>query len=290
MRIELLIDAQAQLGESPLWCVDTQRLWWVDALAQVVHACDARGEAARRWPVPSPPGAVALRAGGGAVLALRDGFHAFDPATGTTTPLASVPAAGPNVRMNDGKVDRQGRFFAGQLDADDQPIGRLFRLDADHRVHTLADGITCSNGPCFSPDGRTFYFTDTFMRAIHAFDLDLATGALSNRRVFADFAALRLRGWPDGATVDADGGVWSVAVHAGRLLRFTPDGALDRQLGLPVAGATSVAFGGAELDVAYVTSMRRPGSGRMPREREAGGVFAIHGLGVRGLPENRWAG
>lgn len=290
MHIELLIDARATLGEGPLWCVDAQRLWWVDSLGRTVHACDATGGDRRQWSVPAEIGSLALRAGGGAVVSLRDGFHALDFTTGAVAPLAPVPMAGPGVRLNDGKVDRQGRFFAGQLDEGDQPIGTLVRLDADHSVHVLEGGITCSNGPCFSPDGRTFYFTDTFTRVIRAWDHDAATGMLSNPRPFADFDALHVRGWPDGATVDTEGCVWSTAVYAGRLIRFTPDGRIDREIGLPVAAITSLAFGGVDLDIVYVTSMARPVRGRAQREREAGGLFAVHGLGIRGIAENRFAG
>jgi len=193
--------------------------------------------------------------------------------------------------MNDGKVDRQGRFVAGYMDYEERdPICALFRLDANGIVAKLDDGIVCSNGPCWSPDGRTLYFADTYRREIWAYDYALATGEATNRRVFCSFAASGLNGLPDGATVDADGFVWSVSVYEGKLVRFASDGRLDRIVGLPVESTTSLSFGGPGLDVAYVTSMARAVKGVKPREREAGALFAVYGLGVRGLPEPRFSG
>jgi sugar lactone lactonase YvrE len=232
-----------------------------------------------------------LRKSGDAVVALRDGFYALDLATGACRKLVDPDPGKPRIRMNDGKVDRQGRFVAGYMDYKERdPICALFRLDADGRVAKLDDGIVCSNGPCWSPDGRTFYFADTYTRDIRSYDYDIATGTASNRRVFCSFPALGLRGQPDGATVDAEGFVWSVSVYEGKLVRIAPDGKLDRVVGLPVETTTSISFGGPDLDVAYVTSMARAVKGARPKEREAGALFAVHGLGVRGLPEPRFAG
>ena len=162
-----------------------------------------------------------------------------------------------------------------------RPGGAAIKLD---------EGIVCSNGPCWSPDGRTFYFADTLRAEIWAYDYDVVTGTASNRRVFCSFPRCGLKGLPDGATVDAEGFVWSVNVYEGKLARFSPDGTLDRIIGLPVESTTSLSFGGPGLDIAYVTSMARAVNGVKPKEREAGGLFAVHGLGVRGLPEPRFAG
>ena len=118
----------------------------------------------------------------------------------------------------------------------------------------------------------------------------METGAAANRHVFCSFHAAGLKGLPDGATVDAEGFVWSVSVYEGKLVRFGPDGKLDRVVGLPVESTTSLSFGGPGLDVAYVTSMARAVKGVKPKQREAGALFAVHGLGVRGLPEPRFAG
>jgi sugar lactone lactonase YvrE len=289
LRIEILSDRPDQLGEGPLWDVAGQRLYWIDSYGRAIHSADAAGGDRKRWSVPEPIGSMALREKGGAVLALRDGFYAFDFATGEAARIAETQPGELRPRLNDGKVDRQGRFIAGSMDFQEQePVGKLFRLDPDLSVHTLDTDIICSNGPCFSPDGGTLYFADSFRRTIYAYDYDQASGSVRSRRVFTTFE--RLRGFPDGATVDAEGHVWSVEVYSGRLIRFDPSGVVDRIVGLPVNSATSLTFGGADLDIAYVTSMARPFANEYHREREAGFVFAIHGLGVRGLPEPRFGG
>jgi sugar lactone lactonase YvrE len=155
-------------------------------------------------------------------------------------------------------------------------------------VHELDHGIICSNGPCWSLDGRTLFFADTGKKVIYAYDYDTATGDVRSRRVFTSFE--NQRGLPDGATVDEEGYVWSCEVYSGRLIRFDPNGVVDRIVGLPVNSTTSLIFGGPDLDIAYVTSMARPHRNAYHKEAEAGAVFAIHGLGVRGVPEPRFKG
>jgi L-arabinonolactonase len=288
-RIELLVDLRAELGEGLLWDEREQRLYWIDSLGALVHSCDAAGQARCQWRVPAHIGSLALCETGGAVVALQDGFYRLDFATGITTKIADPDPGRARVRLNDGKVDRQGRFVAGYMDYEERdPICALFRLDTDLTIHKLADGIICSNGPCWSPDGRLFYFADTGTREIFVYDYDAATGTIGNRRLFASFPTLNLKGLPDGATVDAEGFIWSVSVYEGKLVRFAPDGTIDQIVGLPVESTTSVSFGGPNLDIAYITSMARTVKGVAPRERIAGGLFAIHGLGVRGLAEPRF--
>ena len=214
LRIELLIDARAELGEGPPWDIAEQRLYWIDSLGAKVNSCDARGGAVRTWDVPDHIGSLALRENGGAVVSLRDGFYAL--ANGACRKLADPDPGKPRIRMNDGKVDRHGRFVADYMDYEERdPICALFRLDPTGAVAKLDDGIVCSNGPCWSPDGRTFHFADTYTREIWAYDYDTTTGAAKNRRVFSSFPAVGLNDLPDGATVDADGFVCSVSVYEG---------------------------------------------------------------------------
>lgn len=291
LRIDLIDDARAELGEGPLWDVAEQRLYWIDSLGAKVHSCDAAGGVRRTWSVPEHIGSLALREGGGAIVSLRDGFYTLDLGTGACAKLVDPDPGKPRIRMNDGKVDRQGRFVAGYMDYEESdPLCGVFRLDPGGAATRLDSGIVCSNGPCWSPDGRTFYFADTATKDIWAYDYDVGTGAVSNRRTFCSFPAVGLKGLPDGATVDAEGFLWSVSVYEGKLVRFSPDGRLDRWVGLPVESTTSLSFGGPNLDIAYVTSMARTVKGVAPKEREAGGLFAVHGLGVRGLPEPRFRG
>lgn len=290
LRIEVFSDGKDLLGEGPLWDERRERLYWIDSYAPCVHRSDLKGTDRRTWRLPEPVGSMALREQGGAVVSLRSGFHFLDFDSGTVTRINVTQPGELRPRLNDGKVDRQGRFVAGSMDfAEAEPVGKLFRLDPDLSLATLDTDIICSNGPCWSPDGCTFYFADSFKRTIFAYDYDIATGGVLSKRVFATFAG-RLSGYPDGATVDAEGCVWSVEVYAGRLVRFSPDGVVDRIVGLPVYSTTSLTFGGPGLDTAFVTSMARPFNGEYHREREAGMVFAVHGLGVRGIAEPRFKG
>jgi sugar lactone lactonase YvrE len=295
----LIVDANNHLGEGPLWDVKEQRLYWIDSTAAEISSCHADGSDVRRYFVPRHIGSMALRERGGAVVALANGLHFYDFETQTVKLIADPESDDPETRFNDGKVDRRGRFIAGTMaydfdryDADrgqrSSRSGALYRLDTDGSVTRLDGGISCSNGPCWSPDNRTFYFTDTYDRQMYAYDYDIETGAVANRRVFA--SARDRAGTFDGATVDAEGYVWSALVFGGRILRFAPDGTLDRVVEFPVRNLTSVMFGGPNLDILYVTTMGRPMWGIPQKERDKGGLFAITGLGVKGLPEPRFAG
>jgi sugar lactone lactonase YvrE len=181
-------------------------------------------------------------------------------------------------------------------DAEELAICGLWRLDSDLRVTKVDEGIICSNGPCWSPDDRTFYFADTFQGEMWAYDYDLATGTPSNRRRFASFAGDT--GVADGSTIDAEGCVWNAQLISGDLVRYAPDGSVERRIGMPVRNITSVMFGGDALDELYVTSMARvkhpAAHDRFAREAKpqflAGSLFRVTGLGARGLPEPRFAG
>jgi L-arabinonolactonase len=292
VEIEAIDCEPDKLGEGPLWDPRERVLWWVDILGQRVRRLDPATGAVRAWPVPDLVGCMALREAGGAVLALKSGFHFLDPGSGAVTPVVDPEPGLEGNRFNDGKVDRQGRFLAGTMNMngirDGLGTGALYRLNPDRTVDVLRRGMVLTNGPCFSPDGRTFYLTDTARRVIWAFDYDPAPGgALANERVFVDCAAIDAV--PDGATVDAEGCLWSTLVKPGQVGRFSPDGELVRTVDLPVDHPSSVMFGGPDLDVLYLTSIREarffrsdhPGAGRL---------YAIRGLGVRGLPEPRFKG
>ncbi|CAN5354007.1 SMP-30/gluconolactonase/LRE family protein [soil metagenome] len=289
LRIEVFSEERDRLGEGPLWDVAEQRLYWIDSYGPAVFSSDVNGKDRKRWEMPEPIGSMAMREKGGAIVALRNGFHALDFKTGTVTLIKETQHLDLTARLNDGKVDWQGRFIAGSMDFEERNgVGKLFRLDTDLSVHELDDDIICSNGPCFSLDGKTLYFADSGKRLIYAYAYDTATGAVRSRRVFTSFE--QQRGIPDGATVDSEGYVWSCEVYSGRLIRFDPSGVVDRIVGLPVQSTTSVMFGGPNLDIAFVTSMARPFNYRYHHEKEAGCLFAVHGLGVRGVPEPRFKG
>jgi len=292
MQIEVLVDVKTTLGEGPLWDVEQQRLYWIDSFDGRVFRATADGREIRCWDVPQKIGSMAIRKDGrGAVVSLARGFHFLDFETGDVELIADPEPDKPNNRLNDGKVDKRGRFFAGSMDTmEEGPNGALYRLDPDLTVTRIDDGIIVSNGPCWSPDGGTFYFTDTWSGEIWAYDYDQDRGAVSNRRTFAKVDRSR-GGAADGSTVDAEGFLWNALVYDGRLVRYAPDGRVDRIIEMPVKKTTSVMFGGPELDILYVTSMAKPPLPRFPGDGVLrGSLFAIRGLGVRGLPEPRFGG
>ena len=170
------------------------------------------------------------------------------------------------------------------------PIGSLFRLDANGAVASSTTASSARTVHAGVSDGRIFYFADTGRPEIWAYDYDPTSGKPCEPACLRIVSGARLKGFPDGATVDADGFLWSVSVYDGKLVRFSPDGRLDRIVGLPVESTTSISFGGPNLDIAFVTSMARAVRGVKPKEREAGALFSVHGLGVRGVPEPRYAG
>lgn len=290
MRIEVLVDVKTTLGEGPLWDVEQERLYWIDSFDGRVFRSTVDGGEVRCWDVPQKIGSMALRKDGqGAIVSLQRGFHALDFKSGDVTLIHDPEPDQPSNRLNDGKVDKRGRFVAGSMDTQEEGAnGALYSLSTDFEVTKLDTGIVCSNGPCWSPDGRTFYFQDTWSGEIWAYDYDLDTGVASDRRVFAKVDTSE-GGAADGSTVDAEGFLWNALVYDGRLVRYAPDGSVDRIIDMPVKKVTSVMFGGPKLDILFVTSMAKPPLPRFPGDGAMrGSLFAIHDLGIKGLPEMRF--
>ena len=297
--IRLLVDCKNHLGENPLWDFREQRLFRIDSTACEIWSCREDGSDLRNYFVPTYIGSMALRENGGAILAMADGFSFYNFETQEVTPVANPLAGKPDYRFNDGKVDRVGRFFAGCMGYDFDPTnvnvarkpaenGPLYRLDPDLSVHEIDTGMICSNAPCWSVDNKIFYFGCSEQKIIWAYDYDIATGGVSNKRVhISDQNFARTI---DGATVDSEGFLWNAKVLGGRIIRYAPDGSIDREIKVPVRNVTSVMFGGRDLNVLYFTSMAKPVRGVPNTQAGAGGLFAIHGLGVKGLPEVRFAG
>jgi sugar lactone lactonase YvrE len=273
-----------QVGESPLWDPAGDCLWWVDVLGHRICRASVGSGARDEFAVSEPPGALALAADGTLIVAAGLAWHRFDPASRRLEPLAHCGAKDGQVRFNDGVVDPKGRFWTGTLHEARHPVGELFCLDATG-VRSAIGGLRTQNGCAISPDGRTFYLADSHpdVCTVWAFDFDVESGTLQNRRVFHR----PTRGRPDGAAVDANGCYWYAAVDGGRIVQVDPDGREIRFIALPASRPTKPAFGGKDLSVIYVTSMS---VGTDPvAEPLAGAVFAID-AGVRGLAMPRVAG
>jgi sugar lactone lactonase YvrE len=288
-----VLDARNMVGESPVWAVAEQALYWVDIPARRLWRLDAATGQTQQWATAQMPGCIALRQSGGWVCAMETGFFQLLPAPDGTVAaqeLASVHHARPGMRFNDCRCDRQGRMRAGTMLLDmaaAQPVGALHGLERDGSVRQLVDGLVVSNGLAFSPDGRTMYLSDSHpsVQTIWAFDYDTDSGTPGNRRLLADMNPLP--GRPDGAAVDADGCYWICATDAGLIHRFTPQGVLDRSLAVPVKKPTMCAFGGSRLDTLYVASIR-PANIDLSDQPLAGGLFALN-PGICGLPESMCA-
>jgi sugar lactone lactonase YvrE len=287
--VELVIDAHAELAESPVWDDRTGRLVWVDLLGGIVHLTDIAIGADVAIPVGQIVGAVALCEDGRLVIAIEDGFARLDPSRGHVEVIAPVTAGDAGLRMNDGKVDPSGRFWAGSMAIDERAgAGTLYRLDPDRSVTPVVGGLTIPNGLDWSADRRTIYYIDTTTSRVDRFDYDDATGTVSGR---APVVAIEpSRGYPDGMTLDAEGFLWVALFDGWGVHRYAPDGRLDRRIEVPAAQCTSVTFGGRDYDELYITTGQEgfpPGG--LPDQPHAGGVFRCR-PGVRGRPPNRFRG
>ena len=205
-QVELVLDCRNTLGEGPMWSVAEQALYWVDILGESVHRLDPATGAHEQHDVGQPVGAILLRAGGGFVLALRDGLYTWQPGDSPQLIIDPEPDKPAN-RFNDAAVDRQGRIWAGTMADGSEPVGSLYRLDADRSLHIMATDIYVSNGLGWSPDNSIMYYCDSGTGSIRAWDFDAQTGGLSNERPYV--SAEPVGGAPDGLTVDSEGCVWS---------------------------------------------------------------------------------
>jgi sugar lactone lactonase YvrE len=274
------------LGESPIWSVRAAALFWVDSRGPAIYRLTPATGKIDTWKLPDPIGSIVLRAKGGLVAATRHGFNFVDLATGALTAIVDPESHLPNNRFNDGRCDHRGRYWSGTMsDVERAAVGTQYRLNPDLTVRAFKTGLVIPNATCWSPDGRTMYFGDTTKQTIWAYDYDLDTGTPNNERVF-----VKAEGRPDGATVDADGCVWSAEYGNSRVVRYTPQGKIDRTVSVPATSITSCAFGGSKLDTLYITTAtQRLTPDDIKKQPLAGGLFAAQ-VGVTGVPEPEFGG
>jgi len=284
----LLPDHRDQVGESPVWSPAEQALYWVDIEGRKLHRWMYADQRVQSWETAERPACIALHAAGGLIAGMDTGvFHLRPDASGAlaATRLAGVEHPQTGMRFNDGRCDRQGRFWTGTMVRDmslAQPAGGLYRMDPRGLSAPLVSGLVTQNGLGFSPDGKTMYLSDSHPSVQQIWQLPLHDdGSLGERSLFVDMRDLP--GRPDGGAVDADGCYWICGNDAGVVHRFTPEGRLDRSIAVPTSKPSMCSFGGPGLDVLFITSIR-PGQPQGDDVVLGGGIFATR-PGVAGLPE-----
>lgn len=288
-----LCEVRCQVGESPLWHAVEQALYWVDIEGRAVHRVDSAGRH-RQWAVAERIGCIALHAHGGLLAAMESGlFQLTLQADGTlaATLEQAVTFPLPDMRFNDGRTDRQGRFWVTSMVrnmAAASTAGALYRYAHGRLAPTSVTGLCTGNGLGFSPDGRVMYLSDSHpsVQKIWAFDLD-DEGQPTRQRLFVDMQ--QHPGRPDGAAVDAEGCYWICGNDAGLVHRFTPEGRLDRSLPVPAAKPAMCAFGGPRLDRLYVTTIAPAAPVPGYEHALAGAVFVLDPH-CTGLPDTPFAG
>jgi sugar lactone lactonase YvrE len=290
MHPELVLDAQAELGEGPSWDTKNTVLYWVDILRGLVHVFEpheSRDTAVRAGKYVS---SVVPKRSGGVAITLQHGFYTLNPKEGEVSTIAEVESRLAMNRFNDGKCDLTGRFWAGTMDMEERNAsGALYFLERD-RVRRVLEDVTISNGLGWSPDNNTMYYIDTPTRKVSALDYDAETGEVKNRRTVVDFNPVQ-PGSPDGMAVDTEGMIWVAHWGGYRVTRWNPaTGRLLDTVILPVALVTSCCFGGRNLDELYITTARTGlDQGALSRQPLSGGLFRVR-TGLRGLPTNVFDG
>ncbi|MBT2188701.1 SMP-30/gluconolactonase/LRE family protein [Sphingobium nicotianae] len=288
--VSIALDARASLGEGPRWHGGEQRLYWVDIDARELHRFDpATGtDEVRRF--DQPVACFAFRKAGGLILAMKDGLALLEDWDGTPVPFGNQIFAGKcDIRFNDGRTDPAGRFWVGSVNMTKSARdAALYRVDPDGTISWVeGDMLTC-NGAAFNAEGTVFRHADTPSHALRGYDVDPVAGTLSGRRIVHQFE--QGKGRPDGGSFDAEGCYWSALFDGGRVVRLSPEGEILQTVTLPASRPTMIAFGGADLRTAYVTTARSGLSDAdLAAQPHAGALFSFP-VAVPGLPEPPFAG
>ena len=286
MRISELCDHACSLGEGPLWDSDREALYWVDSFGPTLLRHGFSDGRTHRWQLPgNTVGSLAVRSEGGLLLAMDQGIYAFDSDSGDIESIAQPLLGNEDLRLNDGKVDPFGYFVTGAMNIDYRQKRNcaMYRLSPGLELEQILDGFSCFNGPCFSADGEQLFVTGRDELAIEVFDYGRAQKPCNGRVFYGNCN-------PDGATVDAEGCVWSAQWDDACIIRIAPDGSLDRRIDFPGQVVSSVMFGGPRLDLIYVTTTSTEVHGVSPSAQRPGRVLVVTGAGYRGRAETRFAG
>lgn len=283
---KLLIDSQCALGEGPFWHDGRQQLFWFDINNKTLFAASAEGVMAGEWHFDEIVAAAAIIDDDNLALAAETGLKRFSLATGDSEHLIDIERDVPANRTNDSRVHPSGAFWIGTMVKDEGPKdGAVYHYRAG-KLTSIRSNAAIPNATCFSPDGRIAYWTDTPTRKILKCETDPETGLpVGEWTLFADVS--EHRGYPDGAVVDSQGYLWNARWGGNCVIRYAPDGTIDRIVEVPVSQVTCPAFGGRDLKRLFLTSASKNLSDdQLAAEKVAGGVFYID-LDIAGLPEAR---
>jgi L-arabinonolactonase len=285
-RVEVVLEAGCIHAEGPVWDDRAGRLYWTDIESRALWRLDPVSGRPETWAMPEKVCSIAFRRTAGLLIAFETGISFYDLESRAEKRIVDVEPDIPVTRLNDGRCDRQGRFIVGGFDPSEKGLSGAYRLDADLSIHRLFGGLSSANSTCFSLDGKTMYYADSPQAAIWAFDYDIDTGVPSHRRVFCDFKDQP--GIPDGSVIDAEGCLWNAQWNGARVVRYRPDGSMERVIEVPCRNPTCVAFGGRDLDTLYITTSRLTLSPEEVRKQPLAGALLAVRPGVTGLPEDRF--
>lgn len=278
MEINSIWKGPAALGEGPLWDAEEQALYWVDIFDKKLYRWDAAMNKVDHWNMPGLIGCVAKRKKGGFIAGIDDDICFIEMPSGKIKRQQTVPD---HFRLNDGKCDRQGRFWVGTA-AVDKPEGHLYRFDPDGKLHVMQDGIYISNGLGWSPDNTIFYYTDSIPRIIYSYRFNPKTGNIDQQKKLIQIP--ENEGVPDGLTIDSHGDIWSARWNGWKLVHYSHEGKILEEIKMPVQRPTSCIFGGKDFNTLFITSCSQDVDEVKPLSLPAGSLFAIS-LKVRGMPE-----
>ncbi len=289
---ELLIDCRNGLGEGIQWNAEHGRVYWTDILGNVLLSCDETGRDFRNVPLEAGLCAFAFTKTDRVLAGFADALCWLDIESGEREIILPYQPDRPGSRLNDGTVDRHGRFVIGGLDSDQSdPQATVWSVTGDGDgagAREIISGVGVANSTAFSPDGKTMYFADTRFKDIRAYDYDPETGTPSNRRVFATLGPDE--GGPDGSTVDAEGALWNAEWGGWAVQRWTADGRRDARVAVPVPNVTCCALGGKDLNRLFITSARQGMTeAQLEQTPTAGGLFVVD-VPFTGIATGKYAG
>jgi sugar lactone lactonase YvrE len=285
IQAEVVLDSRATLGEGAIWDSRKKLLYWIDILKGQVHTFNPATGQNSHIEIGQYVGTVVPRQNGELMLAMKNGFGSLNPDTGKLTLIHNPEVHLPGNRFNDGKCDPAGRFWAGTMSMEGkEKSASLYCLHTDFTVQKMIENVSISNGLVWTSDNKTFYYIDTPTFQVAAYDFELSTGKITNRRIVISIA--EQEGFPDGMTIDAEDMLWIAHYGGGQVCRWNPKtGKKMQSIQLPVSQATSCAFGGENLDELYITTARE----NMPEEQLqkeplAGALFRVLKMPVKGVP------